>query len=114
MNFESARDYCGKAGGEVFVPKSLAHLQTIERPSFPVWIGIMNPTGDNEYWINVNTGAQISFTHWAQNEPNNNAEKCVSMINADEGKWNDNNCDNTFNVMCMFDMDSASSKLSRL
>ena len=48
------------------------------------------------------TGATLSYTNWAGNEPNNwdGVEHCVNMYAEDNGLWNDLNCDIPLPAVC--------------
>lgn len=42
----------------------------------------------------------VEFTNWNPTEPNNSNgnEDCVVLCH--DGRWNDNNCNKTFNIIC--------------
>ena len=108
VTFENARQFCHNGGGEILVPKSLSHHNKLMIASGNVWLGITNPTGDNEIWMDVNTGSKISFTKWDYHQPDDITEKCVIMSN--EGYWTDIDCDKKFKAMCLINMKLANSK----
>ena len=110
VTFENARTFCTNAGGNMFVPDSLSHTKEVsDKMSASIWIGTMNPTEDNTYWMNINTGFELSFTNWADNEPNGKTtEKCVTMTT--DGIWYDIPCDNKRQTICQFDFSSSSCK----
>ncbi|KAE9547564.1 hypothetical protein FO519_009224 [Halicephalobus sp. NKZ332] len=60
------------------------------------WIGVDNILGDG--WRNVDDGSNIIFDNWAQNEPSNDSNACVSVDK--EGMWYNDNCSNNYPYIC--------------
>ncbi|KAE9547027.1 hypothetical protein FO519_009761, partial [Halicephalobus sp. NKZ332] len=60
------------------------------------WIGVDNILGDG--WRNVDDRSNIIFDNWAQNEPSNDSNACVSVDK--EGMWYNDNCSNDYPYIC--------------
>ncbi len=100
-NWSTQRDACASAG---------AHLVTItsqEENDFVSqmvgdqdrWIGLRKPqAGEPFSWI---TGEPLSYTAWANNEPNENGEACVRLrANTNPQTWADRACDQIYGAIC--------------
>lgn len=71
------------------------------------WFGAFrhscNSGSDPTLW-NYTSKNDFDFTdNWHPNEPNNyNGREACAMFSGNEGKWNDQNCENQYKVMCQF------------
>ena len=63
------------------------------------WIGMVRNQG-SLVWTD---GSALDFENWKNGEPNNwgGREHCGHILNDWSGKWNDNECDNNFDYICM-------------
>ncbi|XP_055598983.1 C-type lectin 37Db-like isoform X2 [Uranotaenia lowii] len=74
-------------------------------PDSQFWIGASDLAGFGAYsW--VDTGVEMDYANWAEDEPNasHNMDTCVEMLyqqsEAENFKWNDNNCKNLNYFVC--------------
>ena len=63
------------------------------------WIGLYD---DVNSWRWSHTNAEVEFTNWDRNEPNNqwSGEHCTEMY--DPGVWNDIPCNLTHQAVCSY------------
>ena len=106
--FEDAKLFCNQASGDLFAPTSESDIEYVRNKfgsSFGLWIGIENPSGDNEKWVySHNQDADVSFTNWHDGEPNIKDEKCGKMGD-DKTTWFDIKCDKANDFICQFKVD---------
>ena len=111
--WSDAQNDCRARGGDMAVPENSDVNEKIyqvlkSRNIGTVWIGVYRDGNDN--FITV-SGADVSYTNWYPNRPNNHHgnQDCVMMVNevywktnyeAAAGRWNDVRCArlNTFYV----------------
>ncbi|XP_072449715.1 E-selectin-like [Chiloscyllium punctatum] len=102
-SFESSREYCTWTydGLAEIYNENLQHYLSSVASGKEVWIGVSKC---NSVWCYSGTGKMVSYTNWAEGEPNNyysfifGAENCVLMLSSSE--WNDENCSEEHSFMC--------------
>ncbi|XP_052258892.1 macrophage mannose receptor 1-like [Dreissena polymorpha] len=98
-----ARDFCAQNGGDLMSAHSLQEnnfLITLMTSTVgsDCWIGLFDK-GSNQFgWAD---GTPVDYTHWSGNEPNDafGSENC-GQIQAFNGYWNDNDCNEQFHYIC--------------
>ncbi|CAK9299332.1 unnamed protein product [Gordionus sp. m RMFG-2023] len=65
-----------------------------------IWIGANDRAKEGTFVWNADNTA-LTYTNWAQNQPNNEAEQdCVAMIAQNYFRWDDLNCDRPMRFVC--------------
>uniref|UniRef100_A0A6G1SMW1 Macrophage mannose receptor 1 n=1 Tax=Aceria tosichella TaxID=561515 RepID=A0A6G1SMW1_9ACAR len=62
----------------------------------PVWLGAVQNDFSSFNWIDK---SDVTFTNWAESEPNDPDHACISMF-ASGGKWSDNDCKEQKLILC--------------
>lgn len=62
----------------------------------PVWLGAVQNDFSSFNWIDK---SDVTFTNWAEGEPNDPDHACLSMT-ASGGKWSDNDCKEQKLILC--------------
>jgi hypothetical protein len=62
----------------------------------PVWLGAVQNDFSSFNWIDK---SDVTFTNWAEGEPNDPDHACISMF-ASGGKWSDNDCKEQKLILC--------------
>lgn len=62
----------------------------------PVWLGAVQNDFSSFNWIDK---SDVTFTNWAEGEPNDPDHACISMT-ASGGKWSDNDCKEQKLILC--------------
>ena len=62
----------------------------------PVWLGAVQNDFSSFNWIDK---SDVTFTNWAEGEPNDPDHACISMV-ASGGKWSDNDCKEQKLILC--------------
>ena len=102
VNWTDARTTCQTLGGDLpiirsedenkFILDLLKKQPTVQK--LGAWLGLYRKTGDEFYWID-DTPLMKQYSPWADGEPNNVQEKCVTIYATGNrtGEWNDMKCD---------------------
>ncbi|XP_071126788.1 uncharacterized protein [Mytilus edulis] len=102
----NARQDCRIMGGDLATVNSQAEQDLVysimsNKGASDVWIGLNDQQEQNFFeWIN---GEVTMYTNWNVNQPantNSANENCV-MINQTDGGWQDQNCDEPHQYLCM-------------
>lgn len=93
VNFDTIRETCIRAGGNIAVPRSPEENEAISsivnKHNTYAYLGMVEDQtpGDFRYL----DGASVNYTNWYPGEPRGRGkEKCVEMYT--DGQWNDKNC----------------------
>lgn len=93
VNFDTIRETCARAGGNIAVPRSPEENEAISsivnKHNTYAYLGMVEDQtpGDFRYL----DGAPVNYTNWYAGEPRGRGkEKCVEMYT--NGRWNDKNC----------------------
>ncbi|XP_055600947.1 lectin subunit alpha-like [Uranotaenia lowii] len=111
-NWHKAHELCSSTGQQLVTIDSTKKQAEVHafikssgefRPKCRFWIGASDLATQNTYsW--VHTGRLVTFTNWAESEPNSSAERCVELIHdytwTNPFGWNDNNCAFQFRFIC--------------
>ncbi|XP_006129996.2 uncharacterized protein LOC102457721 isoform X1 [Pelodiscus sinensis] len=103
-NFESLKQRCSQAGGQLASPRNAAENTAIHQIvalyNKPVFLGINDIQTEGRFkYLN---GENIVYSNWEPREPNNDkgAEDCVEVYTS--GKWNDKSCGERRLIVCEF------------
>ncbi len=106
MTYSEAEQFCRSEGSylvEIGNQMEQYFLQGL-LGNFRVWIGL-HDKDQNGKWSHWNSGTPVSFSNWADQEPNNwnEVEYCGELNNDDDwwkGQWNDQNCELNRKFVC--------------
>ncbi|XP_071345436.1 macrophage mannose receptor 1-like [Trachinotus anak] len=101
-NWSEAQTYCRKHHTDLAIFNNLSEINTqqaLECSSSMCWIGLKRHANDVWRWPD---GEEATFTHWDQNEPNNDSgnENCVVTILK---MWFDVSCEGDYKFLCYED-----------
>ena len=101
-NFKKASDKCQQWGGFLVEPKSEEMSTAVKSFNFKskhLWIGLKGNTKDRTFLWQTNKAA-LSYTDWADGQPNNlkGKESCVAL-NSDY-RWDDIKCELKLEYLC--------------
>lgn len=63
----------------------------------PVWLGAVQNDFSSFNWIDK---SEVTFTNWAEGEPNDPDHACISMQASSGAKWSDNDCKEQKLILC--------------
>ncbi|XP_060097023.1 mannose-binding protein-like [Heteronotia binoei] len=101
--FNNGRALCAKAEAAMAGPKNAAENAALheltKRDSKYAFLAITDTQTEGKF-VYAN-GAPLSYTNWNEGEPNdgNRAEDCATIL-AENGRWNDLNCDHKSLIIC--------------
>ncbi|XP_004389944.1 pulmonary surfactant-associated protein A-like isoform X1 [Trichechus manatus latirostris] len=93
VNFDTSRESCARAGGQIAVPRSpeenAAIASIVKQHNTYAYLGLAEgPTTGEFYYLD---GGPVNYTNWYSGEPRGQGkERCVEMYT--DGQWNDKNC----------------------
>ena len=100
MTYNAAKTQCESDGAFLAIPRSEAENDFIADLILNenIWIGI-NDIDQEGVFVAVD-GSNITFTHWAFNEPNNYGNEDAVHIHAHQRTWNDQGVDHKARFVC--------------
>lgn len=112
LNFYESQELCrSKYNSKLLSIKSdresefLHNLIKFREVKLPVWLGAVQNDFSSFNWIDK---SDVTFTNWAEGEPNDPDHACLSMM-ASGGKWSDNDCKEQKLILCQKGKPSSSS-----
>lgn len=103
LNFYESQELCrSKYNSKLLSIKSdresefLHNLIKFRDVKLPVWLGAVQNDFSSFNWIDK---SDVTFTNWAEGEPNDPDHACLSMM-ASGGKWSDNDCKEQKLILC--------------
>lgn len=103
LNFHESQELCrSKYNSKLLSIKSekesefLHNLIKFKDVKLPVWLGAVQNDFSSFSWIDK---SDVTFTNWADSEPNDPDQACLSM-RASGGKWADNDCKDQKLIVC--------------
>lgn len=89
MDWQAAKAHCEALGGYLAVIENEAEANFVQEIAGdqPVWIGLSDHAQEGQWrWVN---GKPLTYTRWAEGEPNNagGAENYAGLFH--DGRWND-------------------------
>lgn len=103
LNFYESQELCrSKYNSKLLSIKSekegefLHNLIKFKDIKLPVWLGAVQNDLSSFNWIDK---SDVTFTNWADSEPNDPDHGCISMISSN-GKWSDNDCKEQKLILC--------------
>ena len=67
-----------------------------------LWIGGIDLSWN--HWVWIGSAGEITWSNWAQTEPNDPDEICLEMNPYYNGEWNDQECNHRCMHVCEFVM----------
>lgn len=103
LNFYESQELCrSKYNSKLLSIKSdkesefLHNLIKFRDVKLPVWLGAVQNDFSSFNWIDK---SEVTFTNWAEGEPNDPDHACLSMT-ASGAKWADNDCKEQKLILC--------------
>lgn len=103
LNFYESQELCrSKYNSKLLSVKTdkesefLHNLIKFRDVKLPVWLGAVQNDFSSFNWIDK---SDVTFTNWAESEPNDPDHACLSMT-ASGGKWADNDCKEQKLILC--------------
>lgn len=103
LNFYESQELCrSKYNSKLLSIKTekesefLHNLIKFRDVKLPVWLGAVQNDFSSFNWIDK---SDVTFTNWAEGEPNDPDHACLSMT-ASGGKWADNDCKEQKLILC--------------
>ena len=107
-NFKDARSLCDKANGTLAMPRNPAQFQKLQdlfsyHNMTNYYIDVVaNETDPSAFFYNTNEKEVPRSRFWAPNEPNGDAELCVTMEKQSNFFWHDVDCSRKEYFACQF------------
>ena len=106
-SFAEAEALCARQGGKLAAPRDAMQNMHIESAlqnwhwaDNNAWLGVSAQKGAGWRLDERGLDEPMAFSHWANNQPDNDDEKCVEMWKNGQGEWNDDHCDQAKNYAC--------------